>query len=225
MIDSLSASLSICNAEMAKIWKNHHRRMEAARARARQAQGASSGRLLRVHQRAIERLRLELLSGEGLMAWFQGAFQWQGAKYLVAPGQVVKVEVEATLRLDGRRYIPDLVVRCPASDRLLFAVEVWETHAVSPRKRAAYGTAGVPWIEVRAYKVYARHRRFPLAVVDWGGMADVESPCQLDLFEGSARLNLSMPSSTRAKEQFALCSRHWQLPPPLAGSGAKRHGW
>lgn len=161
---------------------------------------------------------MELMAGEGLMALFHGPVQWRGARYLVTPRQAVKVQVEASLRLGGRRYVPDLIVRCPHTDRILVVIEVWETHAVSGTKRMAYLAAGIPWVEVRAYKAYARFRRRPLAVLDWGGFAEIEPPCQQDLFAQQPRPALVHVAPERPKQQFALRSRNWRLPQPLDGA-------
>lgn len=151
------------------------------------------------------------------MAMFHGPVQWRGAKYLVTPGQSVKVQVEKELRLEGRRYIPDLIVRCVHTDRILVVIEVWETHAVSGRKRAVYLSTGLPWIEVRAYKAYSRFRKRPLAVLDWGGIADIDPPVQPDLFGES--LIPPAPGSTpeQIKTSFAVRSRDWRLPESRSG--------
>ncbi len=122
----------------------------------------------------------------------------------------VVVNVEEPLNAAGRRYIPDLVVRCERSGRLLLAIEVWDTHPVSPLKRQAYQTAGVSWIEVRAWAVACWRRGQPLPVLDWGGFSLLASPEQGVLLEPIAEVKLI--GQDRPKQQFALRSRNWTLP-------------
>jgi hypothetical protein len=92
------------------------------------------------------------------------------------------VEAERELRVAGRRFIPDLTLRCPKSGEIRLLIEVWHTHAVSVAKRRAFATQGLPWIEVRAWHVVNRLRRQPLPVLDWGGI-NIDPPTQPDLFE------------------------------------------
>ena len=75
-------------------------------------------------------------------------------------------------------YVPDLTIWCPRTQRILLLIEVWDFHPVSRWKAQAYGAAGLPWIEVRASHVLARHRKSPLPVLDWGGPGLPESPHQ-----------------------------------------------
>lgn len=90
---------------------------------------------------------------------------------LVDPKTAVLVQCEKPLRLNSRRYVPDLVVRCAKSDRIMLVVEVWHTHAVTARKKAAFTAAGFPWIEVRSWHVISRFRKRPLPVLDWAARA------------------------------------------------------
>lgn len=203
---------------MAKIRQTRWRRLQAGGFKSRGISQSTVFKLVSAHQSAIDRIRKELVAGEGLMGMFHGPVQWQGARYLVAPQQAVKVEMETSMRIEGRRYVPDLIVRCAHTNRLLLVIEVWETHAVSGFKRMAYLAAGIPWIEVRAYKAYARFRKRPLAVLDWGGIAEIEPPSQQDLFASPPWPALIHRAPDRPKHQFAIRSRHWRLPPPLLGA-------
>jgi hypothetical protein len=165
------------------------------------------------HRAAIEKLRDVLLEGMVVIGRFHGGVSWRGFMPLVPPkmrSQVV-VDVEDRLNAAGRRYIPDLVVRCKRSGRLLLAIEVWDTHPVSPSKRQAYQDAGFPWIEVRAWAVACWRRGRPLPVLDWGGFSLLRSPTQHGLFESLVAVNLN--NSDRPPRQFALRSRNWMLPP------------
>ncbi|MDP3520634.1 MAG: hypothetical protein Q8S02_08425 [Hydrogenophaga sp.] len=200
---------------MGKINKLRRQPEQTDAIKCREASGKIGVKSVGAHRRAINRIKMELMAGEGLMARFHGPVEWRCVKYLVMPRQSVKVQVETAVRLDGRRYVPDLLVRCPLTDQILVAIEVWETHAVSTHKRVAYQAAGIPWIEVRAYKAYARFRRRPLSVLDWGGIADVESPCQYALFAAEPQAHPAKVMHDRTSHRFSVRSRDWQLPPPL----------
>ena len=95
---------------------------------------------------------------------------------------LVVVDREKPIRISGRRYVPDLAVRCATSGRLLLLIEVWHTHAVSDRKRRAFAAGGFCWIEVKLWRVLGRHRNRPLPVIDWGGAGLPEAPDQGQLF-------------------------------------------
>lgn len=134
------------------------------------------------HQRAIRRLALEVAAREGLWGWFHAGVTWRSRGSLVDPKISVVVHTEQALKLGRRRYVPDLVVRCAKSDQILLVVEVWHTHAVSARKKAAFNSAGFPWIEVRSWHVISRFRKRPLPVLDWGGPGLPAGPEQYALF-------------------------------------------
>ena len=135
------------------------------------------------HQRAIRRLALEIAVREGLWGWLHAGVTWRAMGSLVDPGSTVLVHAEQALKLGTRRYVPDLVVRCAKSDQILLVVEVWHTHAVSASKKAAFTSAGFPWIEVRSWHVISRFLKRPLSVLDWGGPGFPTGPKQYDLFE------------------------------------------
>lgn len=135
-----------------------------------------------IHQQAISRLSLELRATEGLHCWFHSGVSWRAYQHLIERGSRVIVEAERELRVAGRRFIPDLTLRCPKSGEIRLLIEVWHTHAVSVAKRRAFATQGLPWIEVRAWHVVNRFRRQPLPVLDWGGI-NIDPPTQTDLFE------------------------------------------
>jgi len=134
------------------------------------------------HERAIRRLALELNAREGLMGLFHAGVTWRALAYLVNLNTTVVVETERSIRIGSNRFVPDLVVRCPRTDRIWLIVEVWHTHAVSARKKAAFQAAGLPWIEVRSWHVISRYRRRPLPILDWGGPRLPTAPEQLALF-------------------------------------------
>lgn len=138
------------------------------------------------HQRAIRRLALEVAAREGLWGWFHAGVTWRAMGSLVDPGIPVFVHTEQALKLGTRRYVPDLVVRCARSNRILLVVEVWHTHAVSASKKAAFTSAGFPWIEVRSWHVISRFRKRPLPVLDWGGAGFPTAPKQYALFDGES---------------------------------------
>ena len=95
----------------------------------------------------------------------------------------VIVEIECPMVASGRRYVPDLKVSCARTGRPLLLIEVWLTHAVSPKKRRAYNAHGLPWVEVKSWHVLQRYRKRPLPVLDWGGAGMPDAPCQGALFE------------------------------------------
>ena len=134
------------------------------------------------HQRAINRLMLEIKSREPVYALFHSGVAWQALAALLDPGRPVRVEVERTLRLGKSRFVPDLVIKCARTERILLVIEVWHTHVVSARKKQAFAAAGLPWIEVKSWHVVERRRRRPLPVLDWGGPGLPRAPVQFDLF-------------------------------------------
>ncbi|CAN7758166.1 hypothetical protein LJR130_006962 [Variovorax sp. LjRoot130] len=135
------------------------------------------------HDQAIRRLTLELRAREGLMGLFHAGVTWRALACLVDLSRPVVVEHEKSIKIGSSRFVPDLVVRCPQTDRILLVIEVWHTHAVSGRKKAAFQAAGFPWIEVRSWHVISRYRRRPLPVLDWGGAGLPIGPEQFGLFD------------------------------------------
>jgi hypothetical protein len=131
-----------------------------------------------LHRWGIDRLALELRANEGLAARFHAGVAWRSEARLLPKGVPVAVAVEQRLRAGWNRYVPDLTIWCPRTQRILLLIEVWDFHPVSRWKAQAYGAAGLPWIEVRASHVLARHRKSPLPVLDWGGPGLPESPHQ-----------------------------------------------
>lgn len=134
------------------------------------------------HKRAIDRLAMELGAREGLMGLFHSGIEWRALMALIDPKRLVAVRREKSLPVGDRRLVPDLVVRCARTDKVLLVVEVWHTHAVTPRKKAAFLAAGYPWIEVRSWHVISRTRKKPLPILDWGGAGLPDGPEQLALF-------------------------------------------
>lgn len=134
------------------------------------------------HKRAIDRLAMELGAREGLMGLFHSGIEWRALMSLVDPRRLVFVRREKSLPVGDRRLVPDLVVRCARTDKVLLVIEVWHTHAVNPRKKAAFLAAGYPWIEVRSWHVISRTRKKPLPILDWGGAGLPDGPDQLALF-------------------------------------------
>lgn len=175
------------------------------------------------HRAAIEKLRDAIREGVVMIGRFHGGVWWRGFMPLVPPemrSQVV-INVEEQLNAAGRRYIPDLVIRCKRSGRLLLAIEVWDTHPVSPSKRQAYQAAGVSWIEVRAWAVACWRRGQPLPVLDWGGFSLLASPKQDELFDGSLVV-VTPIDRDRPQRQFAVRSRDWLLPSTSGPMGGCR---
>lgn len=184
------------------------------------------------HKRAIDRLALELRASEGLLCWFHSGVSWQALSEQITRGEQVNVEKERPVRAGGRRYIPDLTVRCATTGRILLLIEVWNTHAVSEAKRQAFAKAALPWIEVRASQVLSRLRSRPLPVLDWGGL-DPTPPTQYCLFEVSVQ---SVQIATDPVEEilaswvqqlgsrFALSPRSGKnCPPRCPSSNPKRN--
>jgi hypothetical protein len=134
------------------------------------------------HRLAIRRLALELSADEGLLCHFHSGVAWRSFQPLLPRGAQVVVEHEQPIRAAGRRYIPDLTVRCARTGRLLLLIEVWHTHAVTERKRQAFAQAALPWVEVKSWHVLGRHRKWPLPVIDWGGPGLPDGPYQGLLF-------------------------------------------
>lgn len=116
------------------------------------------------------------------MGLFHAGVTWRAFRLLVSPTASIRVELERSLRVGGKLFVPDLIVRCGRTSQVLLVVEVWHTHAVSIKKRSAFNQAGFPWIEVRSWHVLSRHRRRALPVLDWGGMGLPSGPEQFDLF-------------------------------------------
>ncbi|MBX3608650.1 MAG: hypothetical protein KF871_02040 [Hydrogenophaga sp.] len=203
---------------MSKKQYSRSRAVRNARKRSGKRRQTKSRGLVSIHRMAINLLREQLQTGHILYGWFHGGVTWRGAIPLIQKGVHVTVRAEAPLKAAGRRYIPDLVVHCAISGRLLLAIEVWHTHAVSTIKRLAYQSAGIPWIEVRAWAVIYRRPGHRLPVLDWGGIGAIETPNQLRLFESTH--SAIKPPRKRANELFSLRSSDWRLPEARAPFGA-----
>lgn len=121
------------------------------------------------------------------------------------------VEQEKAIRIGSRRFVPDLVVRCTRTNRILLVVEVWHPHAVGGHKKAAFQAAGFRWIEVRSWHFISRHRRRPLPVLDWDGPGLPTGPKQFGLFDlvpPSRDINLATGAYVRTdKRQSYLFNR------------------
>lgn len=143
------------------------------------------------HERAIRRLALELKAREGLMGLFHAGVTWRAFACLVSLSAEVAVETEMSLKIGGSRFVPDVVVRCARTRRILLVVEVWHTHTVSAKKKAAFHTAGFPWVEVRSWHVISRTRRQPLPILDWAGPGLPEPPEQRSLFHSAGNRTVS----------------------------------
>lgn len=135
------------------------------------------------HDRAIQRLSMELKAREGLMGLFHAGVTWRALVCLVDMRKPIVVQTEKSIKINGSRFIPDLVVLCERTRRILLVIEVWHTHAVSGRKKAAFQAAGFSWIEVKSWHVISRYRQRPLPVLDWGGDELPEGPKQFGLFD------------------------------------------
>lgn len=135
------------------------------------------------HQRAIRRLARELKARDGLIGMFHAGVAWRAFTRLVNSNTALRVVTEKMMPIGGNRYVPDLVVYCQRTGRLLLVVEVWHTHAVSGRKKAAFHAANIPWVEIRSWHVLWRSREQALPVIDWGGPGLPDAPDQLTLFE------------------------------------------
>lgn len=123
------------------------------------------------------------------------------------------VEIERPVVAGGRRYVPDLKVSCCQTGRPLLLIEVWHTHAVSPRKRRAYNAYGLPWVEVRSWHVLHRYRKRPLPILDWGGAGMPDAPFQGTLF-GQAEPLAPAHTARKPKEPSSRRARDAsQLPP------------
>jgi len=129
------------------------------------------------HRRAIDRLALELRAEEGLLCRFHSGLVDSTPKEVLARGTRCRVDLEQSRRIEGRRVVPDLTVRCARTDRLFFVIEVWHSHAVDACKRKAFEAGSIPWLEVRSLHVIWRRRGQALPVLDWGGFGG-PAPCQ-----------------------------------------------
>ncbi|MGJ7503676.1 hypothetical protein ACSFBF_25190 [Variovorax sp. ZT5P49] len=125
---------------------------------------------------------MELKAREGLMGLFHAGVTWRAFACLVSLTASITVETEKSLKIGRSRFVPDLIVRCVRTHRILLVVEVWHTHTVSAKKKAAYQAAGFPWVEVRSWHVISRVRRQPLPVLDWAGSSLPRPPQQHSLF-------------------------------------------
>ncbi len=116
------------------------------------------------------------------MGLFHAGVTWRAFACLVSLTAAIAVETERSLRIGSSRFVPDLVVRCVRTHRILLVIEVWHTHTVNAKKKAAFQAAGFPWIEVRSWHVISRIRRQPLPVLDWAGPGLPQPPEQHSLF-------------------------------------------
>lgn len=175
------------------------------------------------HKRAIDRLALELKAEEGLLCWFHSGVTWQAVLPLIKRGTPVHVDKERTIRADGRRYIPDLTIRCKRTGQVLLLIEVWSTHAVSEAKRRAFAHESLPWIEVRAFQVLSRFRDRALPVLDWGGLPPTP-PTQHALFDPIS-INQQIPAKTPIEIFLANWSQQLSerfAVPPYSNASAPR---
>lgn len=170
--------------------KNLRRRRTYQRSKYTRQRSLSTIRWGSLHKRAIDRLALELRSGEGLICWFHSGVGWQDRLPVISYGAKVQVKKECAIYANGRQYRPDLTIRCDRTGKLLLLIEVWETHAVGERKRRAFAESLLPWIEVRPKQVLSRFRNKPLPVLDWGGLT-LGPPTQYSLFERPRSLTLT----------------------------------
>lgn len=194
--------------------RNHRASPRAIRAKARAAHYKLKWGSL--HERAIDRLSLELRTSEGMLCLFHSGVGWQALMEVIKKGMPVQLEKGRSVRAGSRRYVPDLIVRCPKTGALILLIEVWHTHAVSQRKRLDFTNAGLPWIEVRASHVLSRFRSKPLPVLDWGGL-EPTPPIQRTIFEEIAPVkgnpNDAMQSfltnwAEQLGSRFALSKHH-----------------
>lgn len=161
---------------------------------------------------------MELKAREGLMGLFHAGVTWRALGCLVDPSNPVLVEHEKSIKIGSSRFAPDLVVRCPRTDRILLVIEVWHTHAVTARKKAAFQAAGFPWIEVRSWHVISRYRKRPLPVIDWGGPGLPAGPEQFGLFDVvpppaiDRRPGIGMHATATTSTRRTTCSSIWQVP-------------
>lgn len=169
------------------------------------------------HARAVRRLAMELKAREGLMGLFHAGVTWRAFSCLVNLVTVVAVETEKPLKIGNSRFVPDLIVKCARTHRILLVIEVWHTHAVSAKKKAAFQAAGFPWIEVRSWHVISRTRRQALPILDWAGPGLPQPPEQRLLFDlEEAQVPSPVPS---CKSALAVLPRVMAAP---LGSGASR---
>lgn len=131
-----------------------------------------------LHKQAIERLVLEIKAREGLVGWLHDGIALCDLVKLLACGEPSSIEIEKAIPIGRRRYVPDLTVRCSRTGRIQLVIEVWHSHAVSARKKAAFAAAGINWVEVRSYQTMSRFRKCPLPVLDWGGPELPQAPEQ-----------------------------------------------
>jgi len=171
---------------------------------------------------------MELRAREGLMGLFHAGVTWRAFACLVSLATAVAVETEKSLRIGNNRFVPDLIVRCARTHRILLVVEVWHTHTVSAKKKMAFRTAGIPWIEARSWHVISRTRRQPLPILDWAGPGLPQPPEQHSLFEleDGQRRSSGPPAHSRAPvelpENPARQSRRRASPTPIEEAGRTR---
>ena len=149
------------------------------------------------------------------MGLFHSGVTWRALGCLVDASVAVTVDTAPRLHIAGRNYLPDLLVRCRRTYKIMLVVEVWHTHKVSPKKKAAFVAAALPWIEVRSWHVISRTRKRPLPVLDWGGSMLPEPPRQLQLFDdglcSEARINVHLPSDAVSAGMREACQQGLRL--------------
>jgi hypothetical protein len=164
------------------------------------------------HQRAVRRVYLELLTGEGLTCQYHaGTVVRSSALVLISGKQPPHLLVERTILVAGRRIAPDLLVVCPVTERRLLAIEICASHPVGLAKLAAYAAEGLPWIEVRALHTMRRFRRAPLCAENWGGGSFPQPPLQQSLMLATFREEAgpaSKPGHNQLTSAVHLSSGH-----------------
>jgi hypothetical protein len=171
------------------------------------------------HKRAVRRLELEITCGEGLHCVFHdGTLSGKEPIAILQRGYESTVAVERGVRLNGARYVPDLLVLSRRTGVPLLAIEVRASHPVGIAKRAAYQHAGLRWIEVSALHTIRRYRRLPLCVEHWGGSGFPPPPEQPDLF---ARTHSGAVDSGTCAVRRPLSQLGEKLPTALEKGGQR----
>ena len=169
-----------------------------------------SDALRQPHELAIRHLMTAFRREPAVYGRFHSGVDWRACSPLVASSDI-DVERGHTVRVDSKRYVPDLLVRARVGGKILLLVEVWHTHAVSERKRRAYQALGVRWVEIKCWHILAHRPGAAFPLLDWGGFEGINSPYQSEI-SMVPPTHVAQTASDEASPAFDLArfAQNWQ---------------